>query len=261
LESRNGLNKSRRSLEDCDGQCKELYGVSNVAKPKQAGNADLPYMTIFIGDYLADTADLTLEEQGAYFRLLAAMWWTKGWIPDDDMAIGRVLGCGTRAWRRIKPRLLRLLTIENGEITQERLLKELVRGQLRSRKQSDIAKYPRKPCRYPVNNLSSTRRNRDLVETKSKLNGHNSVVISNKINNYTLAPHPHPYIEQNKSETSPSPLNEASVSPEKKNGLQGVRDEIQSTIPKSPPEGQFFEPKLAAAVENLKRRRNKYEAG
>lgn len=76
-------------------------------------------------DYLADTEDLELEEQGAYMRLLCKMWKRNGRIPNDDKEIARMLGVHTNKWTKIKPFLMPFFQEHSpGYLTQKRLQKE-----------------------------------------------------------------------------------------------------------------------------------------
>ncbi len=81
-----------------------------------------PSMPMYWDAYIADTTHLTTEEHGAYLLLLGAMWRRNGWVPDDDKDNARILGLTPARWKRIKGRLEAFLTIENGEITQKKLL-------------------------------------------------------------------------------------------------------------------------------------------
>lgn len=55
----------------------------------------IPYLTLYVSDYDADTAHLTLAEDGAYMRLLRLCWRTPGCsLPDDDAWIMRRMRCG-----------------------------------------------------------------------------------------------------------------------------------------------------------------------
>ena len=87
----------------------------------------LPSMPLFVDAYLADTTHLSLEEHGAYLLLLMAMWRRGGAIPDDDKDNARMLGLMPRAWLRLKPRLMPLLSVYGADpvmLTQKRLQKE-----------------------------------------------------------------------------------------------------------------------------------------
>ncbi len=87
----------------------------------------LPSMPLFVDAYLADTTHLSLEEHGAYLLLLMAMWRRGGAIPDDDKDNARMLGLMPRAYLRLKPRLMPLLSAYGSNpvmLTQKRLQKE-----------------------------------------------------------------------------------------------------------------------------------------
>jgi uncharacterized protein YdaU (DUF1376 family) len=55
---------------------------------------------------LADVADLTLEEGGAYNQLLDLLYIHDGAIEDDDRSNARLMRLDVRKWRRIRDRLL-----------------------------------------------------------------------------------------------------------------------------------------------------------
>ena len=81
----------------------------------------LPSMPFMVDAYLADTSHLTLEEHGAYLLLLMAMWRRNGVLDDNDADNARILGVSTRAYLRLKPRLIPFLQIYGGKMTQKRL--------------------------------------------------------------------------------------------------------------------------------------------
>jgi uncharacterized protein YdaU (DUF1376 family) len=84
----------------------------------------LPSMPFLVDAYLADTSHLTLEEHGAYLLLLMAMWRRNGVIDDSDADNARILGISTRAYLRLKPRLMPFLQIYGGKMTQKRLAEQ-----------------------------------------------------------------------------------------------------------------------------------------
>ena len=59
-----------------------------------------PAFQFYARDWLVGTARLTLEEEGAYIRLLAHQW-IDGHIPTDERERARLLGVDLRKLRRI----------------------------------------------------------------------------------------------------------------------------------------------------------------
>lgn len=88
--------------------------------------ADLPSLPLFVADYEAATAHLSLEEDGAYSRLLRLCWMTPGCsIPDDDAWIRRRMRVDQDAYDRVvRPIIDEFFSCENGRIFQRRLMKE-----------------------------------------------------------------------------------------------------------------------------------------
>jgi uncharacterized protein YdaU (DUF1376 family) len=62
----------------------------------------LPYMPIYIADYLAATSHLDAAQSGAYLHLLMH-YWQKGSLPSDDPLLGRIARMTPRQWRDAKP--------------------------------------------------------------------------------------------------------------------------------------------------------------
>lgn len=81
----------------------------------------IPMQPWFPDTHIADTALLTLEEQGAYRLLLDHMWIKGGYLKDDDKEIARTLRITVKKWQKIKPRLFEYLIFFEGNITQKRL--------------------------------------------------------------------------------------------------------------------------------------------
>lgn len=91
---------------------------------------ELPYMKLWIGDYLGDTAMLTIEQSGAYLHLLMAMWTNGGWLPNDPRKLAWICRVSRYRWeRKIAPALDQFfikVEMESGDIIQNpRLTKEL----------------------------------------------------------------------------------------------------------------------------------------
>lgn len=89
--------------------------------------SDLPSMPLFVDDFEAATAHLTLEEDGAYNRLLRLCWRTPGGsVPDDRSWIMRRMRVDEATYDRVvAPIIDEFFTRKNGRISQRRLLAEL----------------------------------------------------------------------------------------------------------------------------------------
>lgn len=64
--------------------------------------AALPYMPLFVADYLADTAHLSPIQHGAYMLLIMNYWQRGGPLPNDDARLSRIIGMSVRNWQQIK---------------------------------------------------------------------------------------------------------------------------------------------------------------
>lgn len=89
--------------------------------------AQAPAMPLFTDALLGDTQHLSLEEFGAYVKLLIIDWRQKpAQIPDDDCRVARMLGIPVRRWRVMKNTICdgKLYRIERRKFRQKRLEKE-----------------------------------------------------------------------------------------------------------------------------------------
>lgn len=106
-----------------------------------------PYFPLYVSDFEADTSHLTLEEDGAYNRLLRLMWLTPGCsLPDDAAWIIRRMRIDEATFERvIQPLLEEFFARKNGRIYSPRLTRE--RGKLdeTSRRRSEAGKMGGRP--------------------------------------------------------------------------------------------------------------------
>lgn len=82
------------------------------------------WMPLYIGDYLQDTTRLSTEQHGAYL-LLIMDYWTNGPLPDDDAALAQVTRLQPAAWKKHRPALSRLFSVNDGEWHHKRIDHEL----------------------------------------------------------------------------------------------------------------------------------------
>jgi len=97
--------------------------------------ARYPILPLYTDAYLGDTMHLSLEEHGAYLKLLMIMWRSEHCrIADSDRDIARMLGVNVKRWReRIRPRIEHFFDHDSGHfLIQKRLKKERGKCEKRS---------------------------------------------------------------------------------------------------------------------------------
>lgn len=105
--------------------------------------AQFPAMPLWTDAYLGDTLHLSLEEHGAYLKLLMIMWRSDdGCILDDDRRISTMLGITLKKWTgKIKPAIWPFLEPKSdGKVTQKKLQKVRKNALHNSKQQSQNAK-------------------------------------------------------------------------------------------------------------------------
>ena len=60
-----------------------------------------PFMQFYVGDYLADTQDLTTEQHGAYLLLLFNLWRHNARLPNDPAQLARIARVTPKRWGRV----------------------------------------------------------------------------------------------------------------------------------------------------------------
>lgn len=126
--------------------------LSHRAASYGAIMAALPYMQLYIADYLADTMHLSAEEHGAYLLLMFNYWQTGKPIPKNRLA--KIARLTNERWADVEPSL-REFFCENGDewmhlrieedlaSVREKLTKKSAAGKAsvqarRSRKEADV---------------------------------------------------------------------------------------------------------------------------
>ncbi len=85
---------------------------------------------VYPDDWLAGTYHLSLEEEGAYWRICCLIYSHTGPIDDDDRMLAAQMRTSQRHWRTVKNRLVEQgkITIEAGKIGQKRAIEELTKA-------------------------------------------------------------------------------------------------------------------------------------
>lgn len=101
--------------------------------------AALPYMQLYVADYLADTIHLTTEENGAYILIIMNYWQTGKPIPEKRLQpISRV---DNGRWTDVKDSLIDFFVVgDDGSWIHARIEEELEKVRAKSIKCSDAGK-------------------------------------------------------------------------------------------------------------------------
>lgn len=67
-----------------------------------------PPLNIPVGDYIADTAHLSLDQHGAYLLMLMFVH-SNGYLPTDDGQRSRIVRLPLAEWQKIKGPVLNLM--------------------------------------------------------------------------------------------------------------------------------------------------------
>ena len=73
----------------------------------------LPYMPLFVADYLADTQHLSTREHGAYFLLIMNYWQREGPLPGDDKRLAAIARLTFQEWQSVKPEIEQFFTVQS----------------------------------------------------------------------------------------------------------------------------------------------------
>ncbi|QHP80671.1 DUF1376 domain-containing protein [Pectobacterium odoriferum] len=85
--------------------------------------AALPYMQLYIADYLADTMHLSTEEHGAYLLLMFNYWQTGKPIPKNRLA--KIARMGNDRWISVESSLKEFFNDNGAEWVHERIERDL----------------------------------------------------------------------------------------------------------------------------------------
>jgi len=82
------------------------------------------WMPIYVGDWEADTQDLTCEEDGAYWRLVRH-YWRRGAPPNDDATLATIVRVPLKRWIQMRPKLEPFFKIKRARWSHSRIEREL----------------------------------------------------------------------------------------------------------------------------------------
>jgi uncharacterized protein YdaU (DUF1376 family) len=100
----------------------------------------LPYMPLYVADYLADTAHLTALENGAYLMLIMNYWQRGKELPAGDKQLARIARVTDDEWREIKPALQEFFEETDGAWVHHRIEHELEKVKAKSEQASSAGR-------------------------------------------------------------------------------------------------------------------------
>ena len=108
--------------------------------------AALPYMQLYVADYLADTMHLSVDQHGAYMLLIMNYWQTGKPLPDVDQRLQCVCRTSAEHWQEIRPALEEFFVIEDGYWHHNRIDADLEKVLSKSDSARRAAKKRHKPA-------------------------------------------------------------------------------------------------------------------
>ena len=98
--------------------------------------ASLPYMQLYVSDYLADTAHLTAQQHGAYMLLLMNYWQKGRALENTDERLQHVARLTSEEWAANKSILAEFFLVEGDTWTHSRIEEDLAKVREKSVKAS-----------------------------------------------------------------------------------------------------------------------------
>lgn len=101
------------------------------------------WMPLYVADYLADTAHLSVSEHGAYL-LLIMHYWRNGGLPSDDVKLARITKCQPKEWARIRATIAEFFDADWRHVRIDRELAAAAAAAERARQNGKRGGRPRK---------------------------------------------------------------------------------------------------------------------
>lgn len=111
----------------------------------------------FVVDYRRDTYHLSLEEDGAYRRLIDEYMVTRQPLPNDDAALARIVGIPKTEWTRLAVKVRRFFRARNDKLWHKRCELELRAQNHRHNRRREKAQKAGMANAFKIKMLRSTR--------------------------------------------------------------------------------------------------------
>lgn len=131
--------------------------------------ASLPYMQLYVADYLADTMHLTVEQHGAYLLLIMNYWQTGKPLPDNDQRLQCICKASAEQWQELRPALEEFFIIQGGYWYHNRIEDDLEKVRAKSESARKAAQKRHKPA---PGERSQCERNADAEQTDVRTPSH-----------------------------------------------------------------------------------------
>jgi uncharacterized protein YdaU (DUF1376 family) len=102
--------------------------------------AALPYMPLYVADYLADTAHLTALENGAYLLLIMNYWQRGKALPSEPSQLARICRMSEKQFAKIIPQLENFFEVVGNTLVHHRVECELAKVRDKSAKASNAGR-------------------------------------------------------------------------------------------------------------------------
>lgn len=100
----------------------------------------MDWYPFFVTDYRKDTYHLSLEEDGAYRRLIDEYMVTRAALPNDDAALARIVGIPKTEWDRLATVVRRFFKTRNDKLFHKRCEREIRAQNARHNRNSERAR-------------------------------------------------------------------------------------------------------------------------
>lgn len=87
--------------------------------------AAIPFMPLYVADYMSDAAHLSTLEHGAYLLLIMTYWQRGEPLPNDDKKLARICRLGPREWQRVRDILSEFFQVDCSTWSHKRVEQEL----------------------------------------------------------------------------------------------------------------------------------------
>ena len=116
----------------------------------------MPYIPLFVADYLADTSHLSTLEHGAYLLLIMNYWQRGESLPCGDMQLARIARMTPKEWSVIRPAISEFFTEDDGKWVHGRIDAELAKVRNKSETRAKAGKASAQAKAQQKRNKSST---------------------------------------------------------------------------------------------------------